>query len=174
MSYAFDSTAVNFGSNLDYLGIANNYVAADLGNQQGSLDNEYGGVATNFTASEANEVANSVSDQDYSGVMTNFNTTIVDETQSKQMDNNPILLHPKDQKIYYKLSGYNPNTSLRETWIISEQIVPRPELFDSNKNPPPVLFDPNGNPPNVDLGVFYTPPSGNPLVDIKIVGRWIQ
>lgn len=163
MSYAFDSTAINFGSNQDYFGIANNYTATDLGNSQGSVDNDYSGIANNYLAAELNNVDGASGEQEYFGVMTNFNVAPTFNVQAAQMDNNPVLLHPKDQKIYYKISGYNPNTSSYETWIISEQIVPRPELFD-----------PSGNPPNVDLGIFYTPPSGNPLVDIKIVGRWIQ
>lgn len=175
MSYATDIIAINFGTNENYSGNSSNFMGGDLGNGQGEVENFYAGIANNYLALDVStNISNITKDQDYFGVNNNYNTILADSTQSKQMDNNPILLHPKDQKIYYKVAGYNPNTSSYETWIISEQIVPRPELFDSNQNPPPVLFDPNGNPPNVDLGIFYTPPSGNPLVDIKIVGRWIQ
>jgi hypothetical protein len=79
------------------------------------------------------------------------------------MDNLPILTWPKDQQIYYKLVGYNTNTQTFETWVIAEEIVPRTETFD-----------PSGNFPNFDYGIFFTPPSGNQLSNIKIVGRWIQ
>lgn len=165
MSYAADITALNFGSNELYGGLSGNYAGLDMDNSQGSLDNFYTGIANNYDADPVNESSISVSkDQEYFGISTNFNTeTNIDNMESQQMDNQPILLHPKDQLIYYKLYGFNTNTQTYETWIISENIVTRPELF----NPP-------GSPPNTDLGVYVTPPSGNPLVNVKIIGRWIQ
>lgn len=163
MSYAFDITNINFGSNENFGGLNNTFIGGDIGASQGSLNQIYGGLANNYLAIDETNVIGSAQDQIYGGFTTNFDATVSSAPQTIQTDNNPILLHPKDQTIYYKVSGYNPNTSSYETWIISERIVPRPELFD-----------PANSPPNRDLGIFYSPPSGNPLVEIKIIGRWIQ
>lgn len=171
MSYAFDVTNTTFGSSETYEGRGNNYTVTDYDLAQGSSQNEYYRLTSNFDAVTASNTNDSVKDQNYGGASTNFDARVFTVDSSQQMDNNPILSHPKDQIIYYKLSGYNPNTSSYETWIITENIVPRPELFNL---PGTLPINPDSSPPNVDLGIFYTPPSGNPLIDIKIVGRWIQ
>lgn len=165
MSYAFDIVAINFGSNELYGGLNNNFTMLEMQNDNdGTAGIPYGGVASNFDAITADQSDfQAIENQEYFGINTNFDTQDFSSTSSAQMDNQPILLHPKDQRIYYKLYGYNPNTTQYETWIISEEIVPRPETFN-----------PSGSPPNEDLNVYYTPPSGNPLVNVKIIGRWIQ
>jgi len=171
MSYAFDLTITNFGSSENFGGQANTFASADFDLARGSSLQDYGGLASNYDAVNVNNIIGSAGDQVYNGITTNFDTRPILAPQSIQVDNNPILTHPKDQTIYYKVSGYNPNTSSYETWVIAENIVPRPELFNT---PGSLPINPNSSPPNVDLGIFYTPPSGNPLIDIKIVGRWIQ
>lgn len=171
MSYAFDVTNINFGSNEAFGGQANTFAAADFDQDNGSEPFVYGGLGNNFLVLPVSNVDGAAADQIYDGIATNFDTRSIIAPQTIQTDNNPPLIHPKDQTIYYKVSGYNPNTSLYETWIIAENIVPRPELFNT---PGSLPINPDSSPPNVDLDIFYTPPSGNPLINIKIVGRWIQ
>lgn len=88
--------------------------------------------------------------------------TIVTSSNSLS-DMDSVAPHPKNQTIFFKMSGWNPQTQQLENWVISEEVVVRPELFD-----------PTRSPPNVDFGIFTTPPSGHALTNIKIVARWFQ
>jgi hypothetical protein len=156
-----------------------NFVSGGLANTISSLDtNAFHGSAFQIDAGTANNQASAVAAlgaadlfEGYSGYAISFTgqpitlpvPTATNNTLTTLMDNLPILTWPKDQQIYYKLVGYNTNTQTFETWVIAEEIVPRTETFD-----------PSGNFPNFDYGIFFTPPSGNQLSNIKIVGRWIQ
>lgn len=172
MSNAADlGTASSAGGNFLYGGASLQYEVFNVvGSQQGSLDTQYNGMAINsFMAVEPSNVINSSQDQSYTGYAINFGGTepipppVIPGEAPGEVDNQPILTWPKDQQIYYKLVGFNTNTQQFETWIIVEEIVPRIETFN-----------PTGNFPNIDYNVFFAPPSGNNLVNIKIVGRWIQ
>lgn len=168
-------TSSSAGGNFVYGGLANNVNAFDLGTNTAQLNafNTYGGTANNQAGIQANNSSIASSNTfnsyggynaAYGGVIAITNPVIPNvNTVTTQMDNLPVLTWPKDQQVYYKLVGFNTNTQTFETWIIAENIVPRTETFDPTKN-----F------PNIDFGVYFTPPSGNTLVNIKIVGRWIQ
>lgn len=79
-------------------------------------------------------------------------------------DYNPVKgSTPKNQVIYYKLKGFNASNSTYESWIITEDITVRPELYE-----------PGDHPPNFDNGIYFTPPSGNNLTNVAIVAKWIQ
>ncbi len=130
-----------------------------------SVNEQYSGYTTNFQAIQNLQVAQaSFINATYSGYSTNFGFNNENEVRSvSNVAKNTIIDHPKDQTIYYKLKGYNPNTQSYESWIISENITGQPELFD-----------PGRNPPNFESDVYFTPPSLNNLVNIIIVARWIQ
>lgn len=164
MSNAADLGTNTIGSTSAYQGPDLNFGASNLpGGSQGQVQIPYEGNNINYTAATAQNVANSFRDQNYTGNVFNYSAVSTPPSESAQLDNNTVFPRPKDQQIYYKLSGFNKNTSLYETWIIVEEIVPRPEVFD-----------PTRNPPSVDLNVFFAPPSGNTLSNIKIIARWIQ
>lgn len=167
MSNAADLGSASLGGNFPYAGLNNTYSTIVNPEIQGSLFQPYGGIGNSQSSQVPSNIINSTTNifQGYSGYAINFqNTVITVPTPNPSLtDNLPVLTWPKDQQIYYKLVGFNPNTQTNETWVIAEEIVPRPETFD-----------PTGNFPNVDYNVFFTPPSGNQLVNIRIVGRWIQ
>ncbi len=173
MTNAADIGTTFLVGNFIYGGSSNSNDALDMmGNPnsfQGSAFQELGGYAANAGAID---IENSVSpqglDQNFGGYAATFDGVVpsiqeFDQELSKLTDNEPTRPWPKDQQIYYKLVGYNTNTQTFETWIIIEDIVTRTETFD-----------PSGSFPNIDYNVYFTPPSGNPLENIKIVGRWIQ
>lgn len=122
-----------------------------------------GGYMVTYGANPLSNLANSSVVTQYNGYNTNYGSSVILNTQTTLTDLDPVAPHPKNQTIFYKMAGFNPNTQQLENWIISEEIVTRPELFD-----------PTRSPPNVDFGTFTTPPSGHNLVNIKIVARWIQ
>jgi hypothetical protein len=164
MSNSADLGTNTIGSTSAYQGFDLNFGASNLpGGAQGQVQSPYEGNINNYTAGTAQNIANSFRDQRYNGDNYNYSASSTPPTETVQLDNNTVYPFPKDQQIYYKLSGFNSNTSLYETWIITEEIVPRPEVFD-----------PTRNPPSVDLNVFFAPPSGNKLSNIKIIARWIQ
>lgn len=168
MSNAQDlGAASSTGGQFSYGGVGNTYSQNVNPEIQGSVFQTYAGIGNSQSSAVPSNVVSSTLNifQSYSGYMSSF-TGLVAATaniNSGLVDNQPILTWQKDQHIYYKLVGYNTSTQSFETWIITEEIVPRPETFD-----------PTGNFPNIDYNVFFTPPSGNKLVNIKIVGRWIQ
>jgi len=164
MSNAADLGTNTAGSTSAYQGpnLSFNAVNVPKGTQ-GEVQVSYGGISGNYSASTLQNLANTFRDQIYIGDNYNYGATSSISLESVQLDNNTVYPHPKDQQIYYKLSGFNNNTSQYETWIIAEEIVPRPEVFD-----------PTRSPPSVDLNVFFAPPSGNKLSNIKIIARWIQ
>jgi len=164
MSNAADLGTNTTGSTSAYQGFTTNYGATSLtGSSQGDVHIPYKGFDCTYGANNAQNIINSVGDQNYGGFISNYSAITGLTAQIPQLDNNVVYPHPKDQRIYYKLSGFNNNTSSYETWIIVEEIVPRPETFN-----------PTGNPPSIDLNVFFAPPSGNKLSNIKIIARWIQ
>lgn len=125
---------------------------------------QYSGYNTNWGQIQSNVVV-LFQNSPYAGYSTNWGKTneLDGYASVNNVDINSVIDHPKDQTFYFKLKGYNPNTNTYETWIITEDITSRPELFD-----------PGRHPPNFENGVYFTPPSGNPLVNIAIVARWIQ
>lgn len=128
----------------------------------------YTGYTTNWATVEEPGTLNGAVNNPYVGYTTNFGGSSEDDTIDVSLVNTDIdsvIDHPKDQKLYYKLKGWNPNTQTYETWVISENITGRPELFDPT---------PGRQPPNYENDVFKTPPSGNQLQDIVIAARWIQ
>lgn len=156
------------GNNPTWAGSGNTYglVTTDSGYGVDVNINYSGGYSASFTGEVSDNSLNIVTPQTYSGFAIDFGTASTIPTtlnNSYLHDNQPVVPWPKDQQIYYKLVGYNPSNQTFETWIIIEDIVTRPETFD-----------PTGNVPNIDYGVYFTPPSGHSLVNIKIVGRWIQ
>jgi len=142
----------------------------------GSYDNQnvnspffnqpYAGYNSNWGGVTSDNMVDSFKNELYTGYNTNWGKYEQPIEESLfDIDINSVIDHPKDQTIYYKLKGWNPLTSSWEAWVISENITGRPELFD------PV---PGRHPANVERDVFKTPPSGNNLVNIVIVSRWIE
>lgn len=171
MSNAADlGTSSSSGGNFVYAGLNNSRGALDTNAFHGSAFETYSGTANNQAGVAANLTFADlfVSYSGYMASLTGQQATLPSPTATNNtitilMDNLPVLTWPKDQQIYYKLVGFNTQTQTFETWVIAENIVPRTETFD-----------PTENFPNIDYNVFFTPPSGNTLVNIKIVGRWIQ
>lgn len=164
MSIAVDLGQGLVGDNFSVNGFSSTYVANGSNNVlNGTTSQTFGGYSTNYGGIVDSHITNGVSNQDFGGYTTTFGAVIGATQSTIQMYNNPTEPHPKSQQIYYKLVGYNTNTQLYETWIISEEIVPQTELYD-----------PTRSPPNIDYGIFFTPPSGHNLSNIRIVGRWIQ
>lgn len=123
----------------------------------------YTGYDTNFGATSEAFVA-AFKTIPYSGYNTNFaGTSYINVSEFPTTDIDSVIEYPKTQFVYFKLKGYNPITQNYENWIIKEDITSRPELFD-----------PGRNPPSVDKDVYRKPPSGDALVNITIVARWIQ
>lgn len=124
----------------------------------------YSGYNTNWGQIQSNVVV-LFQNFPYAGYSTNWGK--VNESEGvasvNNVDYNSVIDHPKDQTFYFKLKGYNPVTQTYETWIRTEDITSRPELFDQGRHPP-----------NFENDVYTTPPSNNPLVNIAIVARWIQ
>ncbi len=166
MSNAQDMGSASLGGNFTYAGIANSFVYTINPEIQGSVAQTWNGTANNQSSAVPQNVVNPQGlFVPYSGYMVSFSgqPSASSPETSALMDNQPVYPWSKNQQIYYKLVGFNTSTQSFETWVIAEEIVPRPETFD-----------PTGNFPNVDYNVYFTPPSGNKLVNIKIVGRWIQ
>ena len=169
MSNAQDINLTAVGGNFPFTGLANSFSAENYDTDTFANNTEIpytGAYAASFDGVVVSNALDGVTPENYVGFMVDYGAVVADRIpviDSALYDNQPILTWPKDQQIYYKLSGFNTNTQTYETWVIAEEIVPRPETFD-----------PTGNFPNVDFGVYFTPPSGNPLVNIKIIGRWIQ
>ncbi len=107
----------------------------------------------------------SFTDSAYQGYSTNWDIidNLIGGLSAATVDVNSLKDLPKDQTIYYKLRGYNPNTDDFEVWVISENITTRPETFN-----------PGNHPSNRENSLYYTPPSGNQLNDIVIVARWLH
>lgn len=152
------------GGNFVYSNLNNSWSSLDVGAAQGSVFVSYQGLA-NTEDSTVVEVINATQGQSYKGYATAFDgsETTYAGTNPRVIDNQPTIPWTKDQQIYYKLRGFNANTSTYETWVIVEDIVPRTETFN-----------PSGSFPNIDYNVFFSPPSGNTLSNIRIVARWIQ
>lgn len=170
MSNAQDLSLPALGNNYTFGGVSGNWAGTnfDVNTFSNNLETQYvGSVISSFGYLESPSSYNGVVDQSYTGFMADFGSTpatgFTSTTSNTMVNNQPLEPWPKDQQIYYKMVGFNTNTQTFENWIIVENIVERTETFD-----------PTGNFPNIDYGVFFTPPSGNPLVNIKIVGRWIQ
>lgn len=170
MSNAQDLGLPALGNNYTLGGASGNWAGQnfDVNTFSNNLETQYtGNYIASFGFLESPSSYNGVVDQVYVGYMADFGsvaaTGFTSTTSNTMINNQPLAPWPKDQKIYYKLVGFNTGTQTFETWIIVENIVDRVETFDPTKD-----F------PNVDYGIFFTPPSGNPLVNIKIVGRWIQ
>jgi len=169
MSNAQSLSLPALGNNPTWGGSSNTYGAlnTDTAAVGSDANIDYtGAYSASFSAEVNLNVLDGVTPQTYNGFTIDFNADVTIPTalgNSYLYDNQPVVPWPKDQQIYYKLVGYNPLDQTFETWVIAEDIVTRPETFD-----------PTGNVPNVDYGVYFTPPSGHSLVNIKIVGRWIQ
>ncbi len=168
MSNAQDLSLPALGNNYQLGGASGNWDAEafDVNTFSNNLVTQYVGGPFSFGYQEAQGILNGVVGQQVSGFLADYGAveaTGFPPVNSAMFNNQPLAPWPKDQFIYYKLVGYNTNTQTFETWIVIENIVNRPETFD-----------PTGSFPNVDNGIFFTPPSGNPLVNVKIVGRWIQ
>lgn len=100
----------------------------------------------------------------YVGYTTNYGGKFAVPTDmATTIDLNSVIEFPKTQFIYYKLKGFNTTTHAYEIWVIKEDITSRPELFD-----------PGRAPPTIERDVFRVPPTGDALVNITIVARWIQ
>lgn len=124
----------------------------------------YAGYTTNWGGTPEFDILNSFTNAAYAGYTTNFGGNTVNTVPDfTVVDIDSVIDYPKDQFIYYKLKGYNPNTLSYETWVEKENITGRPELFD-----------PGRNPPTYERGVNLIAPSGAALVNITIVARWIQ
>lgn len=124
----------------------------------------YAGYTTNFNGSQQNGALNAFLNAQYAGYTTNFNVQNLSKApEMGEVDYNSVIDHPKDQFVYYKLKGFNPITQTYEIWIEKEDITARPELFDLGRIPP-----------TYERGVNLIAPSGNALVNITIVARWIQ
>lgn len=173
MTNAADLGSTALVGNFIYGGVAYSNNTLDLQNNpeasETSIFEEFVGYAINANALDMQSIISSEDiDQSYTGYAAAYNgiepaLEIAKKEYSTLIDNNPVLPHPKDQRIYYKLVGYNTDTQIFESWIIVENIVARTETFD-----------PSGSFPNIDNDVYFSPPSGNNLSNIKIVGRWIQ
>jgi len=127
---------------------------------------EYIGYTSNWGITETPAMLDTFANAPYLGYSSNMSGT--KELEGPSLTDNDIdsvIDYPKTETVYYKLRGWNPNTNTFESWVISEIITGRPELFD------PI---PGRQPPNVERDLFKTPPSGNNLVDIIIVSRWIE
>lgn len=132
---------------------------------------QYSGYLSNWGGQNLNGTFNAFSNEQYVGYSTNwgkYDDQPID-TSIKDIDMNTIVDFPKEKKTYYKLRGYNPLTQQFEAWVVSHNITGRPPLDGGLFDP-----DPGREPPNVERDVFKTPPSGNTLTDIIIVGRWIE
>lgn len=128
------------------------------------LEPTYAGYTTNWGGTPELDILDSFANAAYAGYTTNFGGNIVNPIPDMTVvDIDSVIDNPKDQFIYYKLKGYNPNTLSYETWIEKENITGRPELFD-----------PGANPPTYERGVNLIAPSGAALFNITIVARWIQ
>lgn len=124
----------------------------------------YQGYSSNFSGDTKNASPDVFQSVQYQGYTTNWGgQSLINTTSEDNSDINSVIDFPKEFTVFYKLKGYNNNLDDYETWVISENITGRPELFN-----------PEGEPPNVERDLFKTPPSGNPLTDIIIVGRWID
>ena len=142
-----------------------NWGAVAITDEQSSISTNFtGGYMVTYGAIPLNNILGAAfTPQSLSGINTGYGAALSLNAQTIVSDLDPVSPHPKNQTIFFKMSGFNPNTQTLENWIISEEIVIRPELFD-----------PTRSPPNLDFGVFTTPPSGHALTNIKIVARWIQ
>lgn len=123
----------------------------------------YAGYTTNFGAVIDAGTLNTFRGDVYQGYSTNFGAEFNNSSELDPRDIDSVIEYPKDQFIYYKVKGYNPITQTYETWVEKEDITSRPELFDSGRHPPTIERDVN-----------KLAPSGNALVNITIVARWIQ
>lgn len=131
----------------------------------------YLGYSTNWNSQNLDGTVGAFSNQKYTGYTTNWGQYSDQpiETSIKDVDMNTIVDYPKEQKVYYKLKGYNPLTQTFESWVVSHNITGRPPLDGGLFDP-----DPGREPPNVERDVFKTPPSGNTLTGIIITARWIE
>jgi hypothetical protein len=123
----------------------------------------YIGYDTNFTAM-VEPIFVPFKNIPYIGFTTNFAGTQYNNVLSvPNVDLDSVIGNPKPKLIYYKLKGYNPLTQLYETWIEIEDITSRPEQFN-----------PGNHFPTRERDVYQFAPSNDALVNIVIVGRWIQ
>lgn len=131
----------------------------------------YQGYTTNWGQADIQGAINSFDNVPYQGYTTNWGQYSAQPIQAsiEDVDQNTLIDYPKDQIIYYKLKGYNPSTQQYESWIVSHNVTGRPALDGG-------LFDPTPGyePPNEERDVFKTPPSGNTLVNIMIIARWME
>jgi hypothetical protein len=124
----------------------------------------YAGYTTNWLATPEVGALNSFTNAQYAGYTTNFGAQPVNTVPDLAViDIDSVKDYPKDQFVYYKLKGYNPNTMTYETWVEKETITARPEVFD-----------PGQNPPTYERSIDSIAPSGAALVNITIVARWIE
>ena len=163
-SYAETITPIEFtdgifeGYYLNWGGFINN------GTLNSFISAPYAGYTTNWGGTKSDAVLNSFTNAAYAGYTTNFGAQNVNPVpDAVNVDIDSIIDRPKDQFVYYKLKGYNPNTQTYETWVEKENITARPELFN-----------PGAHPPTYERNVNLIAPSGNALINIIIVGRWIE
>jgi len=152
------------GLNLNWGGFGQSATLLPFDNQP------YVGYNTNWGSFITGGVTDAFVAQPYVGYNTNWGSVKeIDNKSLNDTDINATIDHPKNQKIYYKLRGFNSLTNDYEVWVISQNITGRPALDGG-------LFDPTPGrePPNYERDVFKTPPSGNSLIDIMIIARWIQ
>src|SRR5260221_12565211 len=77
----------------------------------------YAGYTTNWLATPEVGAINAFTNGAYAGYTTNFGGSVVSTPLVKVVDIDSVIDYPKDQFIYYKLKGYNPNTLSYEIWI---------------------------------------------------------
>src|SRR6185369_30687 len=78
----------------------------------------YAGYTTNWLATPELGALNAFQNAAYAGYTTNFGGSVVGTNPDLGLvDVDSVKDYPKDQFIYYKLKGYNPNTMTYETWI---------------------------------------------------------
>lgn len=135
------------------------------------FNQSYSGYSTNWGVYNNQGTIDAFENQKYVGYSTNWGSFDDQpiEASITDVDNNTIIDFPKEEKVYYKLKGYNPLTQQYEAWVVSHNVTGRPALDGGLFDP-----DPGREPPNVERDVFKTPPSGNSLVNIVIVGRWFE
>jgi hypothetical protein len=165
MSNANDLATPGVGATTIYEGNTTNWGGASIIDESSQPQIPYTGpYMVSFGGTVVTNNQNAIAPTTVTGYNIGYGATItINIPVGAKNDLDPVAPHPKNQTIFFKLSGFNPQTQQLENWVISEEIVVRPELFD-----------PTRSPPNVDFGIFTTPPSGHALTNIKIVARWIQ
>src|SRR5574338_275618 len=125
MSNAQDlGAASSIGGNFTYTGTANNIAQTELqGTVHGNGFQSYSGIANNMAGVDTPGISGSLF-LGYTGYAASMQGAVASPLPPtpELIDNQPVVPWPKTQSIYYKLVGYNTNTSTFETWIIIENI----------------------------------------------------